>query len=436
MLQFADPLVNAAMLRCADRAAAAGRAQSALLIAESAAASLPGPETSIRLSAIQAACGRSRDARQTLECALKTYSSSLWIQLSLALNDATCGRLAEAADLLQDLVAKHPGERTLRYYLASVLAQVGRFDDANVLFSRGTLVSCGNGTSTSTRTIRFPPRPGNGSVVAPVQREVDLDCSPPADQGIEAVYFVACDAKYFHLFAAAMLKSLIIFGKLHAAVHIHLINPTPEVIADVARLGLGSALPVVWSKETVEIDDLSTSQRRTYYSSSRFLLLPELRRRYNVPIIAADVDQLIVSSLVPVVRDAAPCDIGLIKFTAQAANILALISATFLIINPTEGAVCFLDTVHDVLAERMSDPAGFGWHLDQAALAVAYLFHRELEYQLFAPSILDSRTDIQGTTAKLPEGAILWSITASYPHNLAKLRTSKFQELVPKAGAA
>jgi hypothetical protein len=435
MLQFSDPVMNAAMFRCAERAARHGRSRPALLIAESAAASRPGLEESIRLSSIQAACGRSADARRTLEAALETWPTSMWVPVHLALLDATCGHLVESSRILESLVVEHPFERILRYHLGSVLAQIGRFDDANAQFGHGTLVSCGDGKSTSACIVRFPTQPGDGSIPLPVQREVDLDCGAQSGSPAEAIYFVACDSRYFRLFAVAMLRSIATFSGLRCVVHFHLINPDHAAMADVARLQHASPLPVVWSKETAALEDLGADQRRAYYASARFLVLPELRRRYSVPIIAADIDQLVIRNLTSILADSAAADIGLIKFSTQAANILALVSATSLIVNPTQGAACFLNTVHDVLAERMSDPTAFGWHLDQAALAVAHLFHRELNYSLLAPAILDSSTDLQGVTAKPAEGAALWSITASHPHNMAKLANSRASCKNPEAPA-
>ena len=435
MLQFSDPAMNAAMFRCAQRAARDGRQKVALLIAELAAASRPGLEAALALASVQSASGLPESARATFHAALRTFPDSLWPQVHLALLEAACGQHAEAADRLETLVRNHPSERTLRYHLASVLAQLGRFDAANAEFARGTLVSCGDGTTTSARVVRFPTRPGDGSATMPVRREVDLDCGAAVPADVEVLYFVACDSRYFRLFATAMLKSLATFGGLRCAVHIHLVNPDPPAITDIARLQCASPIPLMWSREIAALDDLGTDQRRAYHASARFLVLPELHRRCSVPIIAADIDQLVVRSLAATMADAASCDIGLIRFGSQAANILALISATFLVVNPTPGATRFLNTVHDVLADRMADPAAFGWHLDQAALAVAHLFHRELNYRLLAPELLDSRTNLQGAMAKPSDGAVLWSITASHPHNMAKLAASMFLQLAQDRAA-
>lgn len=435
MADFADPTMNAAMFRCAEHAARNGRARAALLLAETAAAARPSLEASIGLSSVQAACGRTRDARRTLEAASATWPNSRWVSVHLALLDATSGRLADACRILESVVAEHPAERILRFHLGSVLAQVGRFDDANAQFARGTTVACSDGRNTSARVVCFPRRAGDGSVPVPVPREVDLDCGALPVASVDAIYFVACDTRYFRLFAVAMLRSLIAFSGLRCAVHIHLINPDHAAMADLARLRHVVSLPLIWSTETVATDDLGAMQRRAYYASARFLVLPELRRLYSVLIIAADIDQLVIRELAPIMADARPADIGLIKFNAQAANILALVSATFVIVNPTPGAAQFLATVHDVLAERMSDPAAFGWHMDQAALAVAHLFHAELNYRLLPPAMLDSSADRPGAAAKPSDDAVLWSITASNPQNMAKLTTSMFLQMAQESGA-
>jgi hypothetical protein len=126
--------------------------------------------------------------------------------------------------------------------------------------------------------------------------------------------------------------------------------------------------------------------------------------------------------------------VSLLRFDAQAANILAFISATLLILNSTPRSLLFVDTVRDTIAERMADSAGFGWHLDQAALAVAHLFHRNLSYGLIPPTILDSTADLHGVIRPPSEMALLWSITATFPQNMAKLTSPAFlQALVPAA---
>jgi len=419
--------ISAALFGQAQRAAAAGRHEAALQLGELMARQDPSAESAIRLAILQTNCGKPAAALVTLQRAEHDHRvHAREMRIYQALFGLSEMSIEEAAALHRRCLDDMPRDGTMRYRLGCLLARLRRFDEANALFARGKLIRCGDGRFTSTRVVRFPSRAGDGTGVLPMRRELDLDAGAGRQVDAEHVWFVACDTRYFHKFAASMCNSVVARSQLKPAIHIHLINPAA---GDEAALhGLRAALPVslAWSYERTDCEELSEFRRRTYYSCARYLVLPELRRRYKVPIVIADIDQLVVRSLRPLLRDAASSDVGLMVFDDQVANILSVISATFMIVNATDGARRFADTVHDVLADRMHDAPGFGWHLDQAALAVAYYFHDDVRSFLVPPRILDSQIMEDDKVLPPSPEALLWSITATHPANAAKLNSPTF----------
>ena len=418
---------SAALFSQAHRASAAGRVEAALKLGELLVRREPSAENVINFAILQKFCGQPAAALATLRRAEQDHRiHSREMRIYQALFGMSEISPEEAAALHRRCIDERPMDGTMRYRLGSLLSRLRRFDEANAQFARGTLVRCGDGRFTSTRVVRFPPRAGDGTAALPMRRELDLDTGAAPQGDAEHVWFAACDTRYFHKFAASMCNSVVAKSQLRPAIHIHLINPAAGDEAALQRLRAALPVPLAWSHECTDCSELSEFQLRTYYSCARYLLLPDLRRRYTVPIVIADIDQLVVRSLRPLLRDAGASDVGLMLFDDQIANILALISATFMILNATDGARQFADTVHDVLADRMHDAPGFGWHLDQAALAVAYYFHAELRRFLVPPRILDSQI-VEGDTVLPPSPeALLWSITATHAANAAKLNSPTF----------
>ncbi len=56
---------------------------------------------------------------------------------------------------------------------------------------------------------------------------------------------------------------------------------------------------VTFSSEEVDLSGLSNDQRRVYYASARFFVLSALRRHYDKPVIAADIDQVVLKDPAP-----------------------------------------------------------------------------------------------------------------------------------------
>jgi hypothetical protein len=176
----------------------------------------------------------------------------------------------------------------------------------------------------------------------------------------------------------------------------------------------------------VDFRGLTPEQIRTYYTCARFLLLPELQARYEKLILLTDADQTVIRSLGGFLENASEHDVGLLLFPRARYNILALISASVCIANATSGSRRFFSAVRHYILERMTDPAGLSWHLDQAALAGAYLACEDVDFWLIPPKTMVSKPMRQ--QAADDDQALFWSVTYSIESNAEKLNSVDFQQ--------
>ena len=107
------------------------------------------------------------------------------------------------------------------------------------------------------------------------------------------VYLVAADSRYAKRFARALHSSL---AAVHAncLLHIHVINPDAATSRLLDYMKERPGPTVAFSSEEVDLSGLSDDQRRVYYASARFFVLSALRRHYDRPVIAADIDQVVL----------------------------------------------------------------------------------------------------------------------------------------------
>ena len=428
MTGLTDPTLSSVLFRAANHALTQNRVDGALSIADRAAAVCPGPETLICLAAFRMTGGQLGLARDALDEAARFGASEEQILTFRASLDARAGNVSAAIDTLQLILRRNPAAGvSVKYALASLLASARRFDEANASFGRGLLVVCGDGNLTCTRVVRFPEQPLLDPASIPLRRQVDYPRTVADARDAEMVYFVSADSRYFELFAQAVCNSLAANAHISIAVHIHVINPKPTIEASIGRLRRNCNLPILVSYESTQLDHLDARARRVYWSCARYLVLPELLRLYNKVILVADIDQLVVHSLRPLFDEFRGHDVGLLKFPVQITNILALISATAVIVDATRGGIQFCRTLCDNLAERLTDPAAWSWHLDQAALAVAYYLDEDLRTYLIRPSLLDSSN---GRVEPPRDDAVFWSVTMTLPANIGKLSSTYFQRFL------
>lgn len=339
------------------------------------------------------------------------------------------GRVADAVDLLQADLTANPMHRGNHYLLVSLLPHLGRFDEANRLAMRGTLVVCGDHLPTSIRTVRFPD-PADGEPSTSIfARTVTYETNDVIGSA-PAIYFIGCDSRYFLLFGEALANSLTRRAVMTFALHVHLVNPSAEAEALLQRLRTAGSVPITCSREQADFSALSERHRRSYLSCARYLMLPELLARYGRTMLVADTDQLVVGNLTTLMQDAARHDVGVMRNDAQLPNIFSLISASVLTVSPTDGGRRFAKTLHDTIALRLADPAALGWHLDQTSLAIAHLWHRDIDTLHLPMWIMDSVIDRAAAADTLAPEALFWSITMTHIHTARKLDTELFRQFL------
>ena len=145
------------------------------------------------------------------------------------------------------------------------------------------------------------------------------------------VYFVAADSRYVKRFARALHSSLAAV-RANCLLHIHVINPDAAASLLLGYMKERPGPMVAVSSEEVDLSGLSDDQRRVYYASARFFILSALRRHYDKPVIAADIDQVVLRDPAPLIEPGS--DVAAIRFPYGRFNLMARFSASAVIAAP------------------------------------------------------------------------------------------------------
>lgn len=341
------------------------------------------------------------------------------------------GRLPEALADMQRAWDGQPGNEIVSYGLASLKACLGQREEAGRLFSRPLSIPLGNGGTTNTASLRFDePEPDSCERLDRLyHRTLAIDPNGMRERhaGCEVVFLFCCDVKYFRLFASAVVTSITRNAGVEAGLHIHVVNPDAGIATEFAQIALHTRIPVSLSTETVDLASFDDEQRKTYYSCARFLVLPDCLRSIGRPIIVTDADQMVVQSVAGLLQEMRGADAGLLVFPEAAFNILSLVSASVTFAGPTPMAVRFYQRIARYLASLLSKPGYAQWHLDQAALAIAYVTNETAALRVFRPGIMHS--NVYDGCEAVTGDAIFWSITYSISENAKKVETKLFRSL-------
>jgi hypothetical protein len=332
---------------------------------------------------------------------------------------AWVGRADDAERALRLAFAKEPSA-LLAYRFGSVLAEQRKFSEASAVFAsidrHQPWLEGG-----SMRSIWFPARQDDLRILdVPLRRTVN-GLFDRSTRDRDFVYFVAADSRYAKRFARALHSSL---AAVHAncLLHIHVINPDPAASELLAYMMKRPGPMVAFSSEEVDLSALSVDQRRVYYASARFFILSALHRHYDKPVIAADIDQVVLRDPAPLIEPGS--DVAAIRFPYGRFNLMARFSAS-VIIAATPAAAIYFDRVAAYIAGRMRDSQAIAWHLDQIALDVAYLVSDDIVLsELPSGAMLSAAPD-----ADVPNDTYFWSVTYSVAANARKLAHPIFQKL-------
>lgn len=357
------------------------------------------------------------------------------IALALGLAEAERGDFREALNYFWRVVALGEDNEELWFYIGSCYAMLRQFAAANHVFARDIRLPLQDRRVTSTALLRLPSRRDDIRRVEeaelPFRRDFVLDRDIAfVDERVadaEFVHLICCDSSYFRLFARAVARSMAERASVRAALHFHLVNAQPADLELFAALRASFDLPFVLSAERVDFAAMTQDEIKTYLTCVRFLLLPDLLARYAKPILVTDADQTILRPLGEFIAQARAHDVGLLLFPRAHYNILALISASVCVANATAQASAYFAAVRDYILERMASPGAIAWHLDQAALAAAYLASDDVDFWLMPPKTMISK--VLKASSSTEEPALFWSATYSIATNARKLDSDEYQSL-------
>jgi tetratricopeptide (TPR) repeat protein len=404
-----------------------------LALAELSTRHIDSRESRLRLAAFQKETGRPAEALKTLQSLVVDGGvppdADLYVRIAQA--EAELGRLDRAVTNFHRAILVGEGTPELWYRIASCHALVGNIEAANKIFSSDLTLPVSEGCETSTRVLRMvsdlseltPPSGPKLPFVSTLSEEAISAARSLQMSSCEAVLFVSCDANYFTMFAKALARSLAENAGVPIGIHFHVLNPDDHAVRLMAYLRDDFGDSIVCTIDKVDLQGLSEAEKKSLYSCTRFLVLPDLLAIYQKPTIITDADQAIVGNLAGFLADARQHDVSLLLFPAQRANLLALLSATVCVANDTAKACEFFTAVRNYLLARMQDPQCLVWHLDQAALAAAYLASSDVDFGLLPASIVDQSLPPRSVGGN----SLFWSITYSVQQNAAKLRSGDFR---------
>lgn len=290
--------------------------------------------------------------------------------------------------------------------LACLCAEQMRLEEADALFREAARRHGGRDVVTRVSPaflaeLKAGPAPGGVAVSLAEGRGV-------ADRPL--LLYASCDSRYFGLFVPTMLRSLVEESGLDAAICLHVVNPDAacrQAMLDLARRYGPERF--VLAEETVDLAPFG-AQAKTYYACGRFLLLPELLRRYGKPMLMLDVDLMAIRDLKPLLATSASADLGLMTNALKRLDLWSLLYADVVHLHPTGRTLRFLELTRRYIRHFLK-PGTAHWFLDQAALAGAFLAGFADEP---APRFAWYPTDIHSSTIMVDGEGRYWTDDHAY----------------------
>lgn len=179
------------------------------------------------------------------------------------------------------------------------------------------------------------------------------------------VVFSACDAKYFLKFGELFVASA--YQASHKAIiHIHIVNPNQDVydLCGIIKKSCGDR--VFFSFELNALD------KKIYYASVRFFLIPDLMNFYKKPIFVCDIDALFTGSVNQFLPNWKSFDF-VIKGSQERSSYYFYpwrqIAIGFLWINYTPQSLIYFDAFSRVLHMKVFEAKDDAyWYMDQSVM--------------------------------------------------------------------
>lgn len=227
----------------------------------------------------------------------------------------------------------------------------------------------------------------------------DIEIAFPGDHAGRAWQaLIAVDSRYLERYAPALADSFLRHHGNDAGLHIHVVNPTDAARELARRLSESSNGRVAVSVETKDLgEDLVATcdrirERRSYFACARFLIAPQLLRRYRVPLAIIDAD-LVVRHRFDELVTTGDWDVALTRFPINGQILWQQYFASFQVWRPSVGGHAYAELLAKYLRYFL-DRERWIWPLDQAALYSLGEFVRDgaqgaaLRIQHYAPDIV------------------------------------------------
>lgn len=172
---------------------------------------------------------------------------------------------------------------------------------------------------------------------------------------------VGCDAGYFKRYAARLKESLDRHEGGMVGLHVHLVHPDADCLAQAQALGMGI------SQERPDFAGQSRNFVNTYYASARFLALPELLADYDRPLLVMDIDAMLLKPLTPLWDILKGSDMAIRRWQGVMVDPWNEPQANLVGVNPTPLGQAFAVSVAKFLAHFVAQRQLFGF-FDQTAL--------------------------------------------------------------------
>jgi len=170
-----------------------------------------------------------------------------------------------------------------------------------------------------------------------------------------------CDGRYFERFAPGFVASAA-RTMPGATLHFHVMEADAAGRALFAQLAAGA--PELALNLSTEAE--SPFKSGAYYASARFLIGPDLLRRYARPLVLLDADIEFEQALDPLIAAAAGSDFAC--FRHDGAGPCSRYPAVLSVTQPQQGGAILLERIRLFVLAKLDIEWPFNWMLDQAAL--------------------------------------------------------------------
>ncbi|WP_353572353.1 tetratricopeptide repeat protein [Candidatus Albibeggiatoa sp. nov. BB20] len=226
------------------------------------------------------------------------------------------------------------------------------------------------------------------------------------------VVTASCDANYFSKYAKNFVNSLL--QNSHEAIHLHLhiMNPTDEVLAQ-AKAFLEQQAIASYCVSFEEVNLADSTQLKTYYTFGRFLNMAQWLQTYQKPIISLDIDAIVEKPLSYLIDTIPDADMGvrsrqITSWEEFVANVIVVKS------NPQ--TIAYFDLVRRYLLHFVSKNYLI-WGVDELALTAAYRLRQYYEKQ---------SPELQFINVEVEE--VLWQLGHKNVEKLAEQRFTQYSD--------